>query len=182
MENMREHVEHIKQTLRWFPGLVFGLPGRQIGKTTALLEVIHEDHKGEATVYCMNQTMALNTKQMYKDKFPGEQVPSFTSQVDRVRGRSDPIFADDWWNIPTADRRNLIGTMRLKARIGQEFSQRNPDATVIRFTDEELNCLDAMFDVIVTGGGNYTMIGLPEMVRIHRDLRRKFKAAKDEEV
>ena len=38
-----------------------------------------------------------------------------------------------------------------------------------------------MFDVLINGGGNYMMLGLPETVRIHRDLLRKFKAASERE-
>jgi hypothetical protein len=177
-KSMEESVGRIKQTLRWFPGIVLGLK-RRVGKTSALLEVIHDDHKGEATVYCTNRSMEMYSRNFYKEKYPKERVPNFASQVSRVRGQSDPIFADEWWYIPTEDRRQLLGTGRLAARIGTEFGQRDLDSATIRFTDEELDCLDAMFDVLVTGGGNYTMLGLPETVKIHRDLRRKFKEANE---
>jgi hypothetical protein len=111
--------------------------------------------------------------------FKRHHYPSFVSQVNMVRGRSDNIYADEWWHIPAEDRRNLIGTGRLAARIGTEFGQRNLDSTVIRFTDEELDCLESMLDVLVNGGGNCMMLGLPEVVKIHRDLHKKFKREKE---
>jgi hypothetical protein len=174
--NMKLRVERIKTTMRWFPGLVLGL-GRQVGKTSALLEMIHDDHNGQGTVYAMNQSMALYAKQMYKDKYPDEPVPNFVSQTEKVRGRSDPIFVDDWWNIPTEDRRNLIGNGRLAARIGTEFGQRNLDSTVVRFTDAELDYLEKLISAV--HGGH----GLPwdsETMSTLEGLRIKFRREKDE--
>ena len=177
--SMRQNVDRIKQTLRWFPGVVLGLD-RRVGKTQAILEVIHDDFGGHGTVYSMNRSMALYSKQMYKDKYPGEDTPNFVAQTEKVRGRSDPIFADDWWNIPSQDRRNLIGTCRLAARIGTEFSQRNLDSTTIRFTDEELDLLESLFEAFVTGRGTYCINGVPENKQLNRDLHRKFKSAKED--
>lgn len=171
------NVARIKSVLRWFPGLVLGL-NRQVGKTSAVLEVIHDDHEGQATVFCMNNEMREHTRRMYKDKYPNEQVPNFVSSTEKVQGRNDPIFADEWWCIPAEQRRDLLGTGRLVARIGTEFGNRNLDASVIRFTDKELDCLEAMFDVLINDGGHYMMLGLPETVKIHRDLFRKFRSAK----
>jgi hypothetical protein len=173
MENFKLNFERIKTTLRWFPGVLLGLPGRQIGKTSALLEVIHDDHQGRATLYGFNQSAALYAKQMYKDKYPDEPVPNFVSQTEKVRGRSDHIFADDWWNIPTEDRRNLIVTGRLAARIGTEFSQRNLDSTVVRFTDEELDYLESLMYALLNG------VSFPQKPDVMRDLHRKFKREKD---
>ena len=137
MEIIRESIDRISKRCAGFRGLCWGYREGRYGKTSALLEVIHEDHNGEATVYCMNYAMALYAKQMYRDNFHGEPVPNFVSQAEKVRGRSDPIFADEWWNIPTDERRELVGTGRLAVRIGQEFNQRNLDSTVLRFTDAE---------------------------------------------
>lgn len=178
MENIRESVSHIKQTLRWFPGLVLGL-GRQVGKTSALLEVIHDDLDGFGTVYSVNHSMSLYAKQMYIDKYGKEKVPNFVSQTEKVRGRSDNIFADEWWHIPTQDRRTLIGTGRLAARIGTEFGQRDLGSMVVRFTDEELDLLESLFEAFVTGRGTYCINGVPENKDLNRDLHRKFKREKE---
>lgn len=178
-QSMKESVDRIKQTLRWFPNCLLGLQ-RRIGKTSAILEIIHEDHDGNGTVFCMNAAMAAYAKQMYRDKYPNDPVPNFTNNTQRVVGRSDPIFADEWWDIPASDRRHLIATGRLKARIGTEFSLRYLDSSVIRFTDEELDCLEAMLEVLVEGGGNYMMLNLPEVVAVHRGLLNKFRKEKEE--
>ena len=176
--SMRQSVDRIKQTLRWFPGVVLGL-GRQVGKTSALLEVIHDDFDGYGTVYSMSDAMRRCAKQMYIDKYGNKKLPSFVSGTKNVRGRSDFIFADEWWHIPAQDRRNLIATGRLAARIGTEFGERNLESTVIRFTDEELDLLESLFEAFVTGRGTYSINGVPENMQLNRDLHRKFKREKE---
>jgi hypothetical protein len=120
-EEMIVSVERIKQTIRWFPGLSLGLK-RRVGKTTAILEVIHEDYGGHAIVFSPNTTLSRNTEKMYREKYPTANcLPNFISLVQQVRGLDLPIFVDEWWNIPVNDRRNLAITGRVVCRIGTEY-------------------------------------------------------------
>ena len=44
----------------------------------------------------------------------------------------------------------------------------------ISFTQEELYTLHAAFEVLVKGGGVYTMLRLPQVVETHKGLFKKF--------
>lgn len=177
--SMRQNVDRIKQTLRWFPGVVLGL-GRQVGKTSALLEVIHDDFNGDATVFSPNIRMSDYAKNKYMEKYPNERVPEFSSHERAIRGKMNPVFADEWWFITPEERRDLIATGRLVARIGTEFGQRHLESTVIRFTDEELDLLESLFLAFATGRVTYCIKGVPENKQLNRDLHRKFKSAKED--
>ncbi len=168
MENIKLSIIRIKQTLRWFPGLVLGL-GRQVGKTQAILEVIHDDFHGEGYVYSMNQTLSAACRLRYKDMYPNDPQPVFVSSPSHVRGNPRNIWADEWWGIPIPDRRDLLATGRVMARIGTEFETRNIDASVIRFTKEELTLL--------SGALENAIYGSPEKQKINRDILRKVKSA-----
>lgn len=113
-------VEHIKQTIRWFPGVILGLK-RQVGKTTALLQVIHDEYQGAAIYYAPSPFQREYAQWRYRGMYPDAVEPIFVCEVDETKGHNAPILVDEWWFVLKPEQRKLIATGRVVARIGTEF-------------------------------------------------------------
>ena len=88
------------------------LGDRQIGKTEALMEVIHEDHKGEAVVVLPTDTLRDIFKDRYHKKYPDDPIPITDPPHIAGRGRSLPMYADVLSLFPEANRQHLEGQLR----------------------------------------------------------------------
>lgn len=177
MDNAREGVDLLKAMIRKFPGVLIGVH-RQVGKTQAIMELIHEDCAGRAQVCCINARLADIMKDRYRSMYPNDSQPQFIVRSEQSRGGGRKIFADDWFDLTSQDRRQYLASPDLACRIGTEFGTRDDlEPEVIRFTEEELSCLESMLEVLVEGSGTYSMLRLPELVKLHSGLLRKFKSA-----
>lgn len=104
--DIEESKQRIKQAVEWFPGAT--LPcGRQSGKTTAILEMIHERHKGKAVFFTVNPDMAKCALDIYRKRWPKDEDPIFTASYLDIRGRSLPIYVDEPW-FATAENRRIL--------------------------------------------------------------------------
>ena len=93
---MRESIDSIKQELG--KGVVV-VRSRQTGKTTALLESIHENSPGSFDVFTGHVNMAELLKRRYKQMYPDDQQPNFCpyqyARNERVRGTTGRKWATD---------------------------------------------------------------------------------------
>ena len=83
--------EEAKAALREGMGV---MGDRQIGKTEALMEVFHEDYKGNVVVITINQRMGHLFKTRYHQKFPDDTIPKIDCSKEAGRGHTLPMFAD----------------------------------------------------------------------------------------
>lgn len=117
----------IKMGVRWFPWTIFSTP-RQSGKTTALLEIIYEDHGGNAIYFCQSEMSAHAAAHLYRKLFtPNAQQPLFVASTDylksHTRGTSMakwPIYCDEWWLIRQEEQDRVLDTCRVVGRVGTE--------------------------------------------------------------
>jgi hypothetical protein len=58
-----------------------------------------------------------------------------------------------------------------------EHQREHPPTTPVELTKEETAVLDAMFEVLIDGGGVYMMLRDPAIIRIHSNLFTKFRDA-----
>jgi len=102
------NVSILKSTIRRFPGIIIGGLHRQIGKTTAILELIHEDHRGQAWYFCQNEQARRHAILLYRQMYGFETFYSAT-MVEMLGGSLDwPVYVDEWESIPTITREKLI--------------------------------------------------------------------------
>lgn len=80
---------------------------RQIGKTEALIEVIHEDHKGNAIVVTAMAEHGDIFKSRYREKFPDDSVPRIEHPRTAGRGTTTPLYADCYGMLREEDKDNL---------------------------------------------------------------------------
>ena len=80
---------------------------RAIGKTEALIEIIHDDHQGNAIVVSANHGIRDYIKNFYRAKYPGEPLPSFQSPLHAGLGDSRPLYVDVYQLLSEDDRENL---------------------------------------------------------------------------
>jgi hypothetical protein len=121
-EELAESVNRIKQTIKWFPGIVLGFPQRQIGKTEAVLELIHESDPAAAFYYAPSLTLMNIAKGRYYKRYPDEDIyPRFIISPYQVHGYMGPIYVDEWWLLDKADQKELLKTGRVVCRIGTEY-------------------------------------------------------------
>lgn len=111
--------DHIKRVFRIFPGAVLGVK-RRVGKTTALLQLIHEQYSGMATLYSPTQRQSERAGERYREMYPEDQLPRFIVDAKEARGYDNPILVDEWWFVRKPEQRELMGTRRVIARIGTE--------------------------------------------------------------
>ena len=86
MKIFEYQTEKIKQAIR--EGKVVWSE-RQTGKTTAIMEVVHDDYQGKALVFVPNELLRGIFRRAYRDKYHGEPVPVVTAAhsteiIDRV--------------------------------------------------------------------------------------------------
>lgn len=118
--DLAESVAHIKKTMEIYPGLLLGLP-RQVGKTQAILEIIHDVHEGEAIYFCPTRLIQDISYSRYRDLYPDDCIPLFTSDPYYCRGTDTPIYVDEWWMISASRQDELRGfNNRIKCRIGTD--------------------------------------------------------------
>lgn len=167
MNNPREGVDLLKAMIRHFPGVLIGVQ-RQIGKTQAIMELVHEDHKGNAQIACMSQRMAELLRLRYRESFTSEYQPSFITTARQAIGTGRPLYADEWWAIPSENRRELMASTMLQCRIGTDVGLRDAGPEVIRFTEAELNYLNQVLANAAVSGND---------TKAHFDIRRKVTSA-----
>lgn len=117
----------IKMGVRWFPRTIFSTP-RKSGKTTALLEIIYEDHGGQAIYFCQSAQSAADAAHRYakmfhvhKSEFPLFHHDAKTLE-SAVGGRGIlPIYVDEWWAIDRAQQDILAYCGVIRGRVGTEF-------------------------------------------------------------
>jgi hypothetical protein len=90
-------------------GLIDG--NRQIGKTEALMEVIHEDHHGDVILTGARMELMESFVTRYRERFPEDKLP--TIQPPRTAGMGDPrqVYADVYSLLNDADKERLVGTL-----------------------------------------------------------------------
>ena len=84
---------------------------RAIGKTEALIDVIHEDHQGQAVVVLPTNTLREIFKCRYHKKYPNDPIPRIDPPHIAGRGMSWPIYADVLQLFPAVDRNKLDGVL-----------------------------------------------------------------------
>lgn len=98
VEDLRPSVIRIKRALR--DGIVV-LRERQSGKTTALLEFVHEHDPGNVNVIVCDLNTAHFMKCRYKETYPNDPQPSFISVQNvsdtDVRGTKRNWVTDEVW-------------------------------------------------------------------------------------
>lgn len=116
MISIEESKQRIKTTLEWWPGIK--LPTmRQAGKTTAILEMVHEKHHGDAAYFTFNKDVAEHARKKYADMFPRDKPLYVGSQLIDLRGCLLPVYIDEWWHI-SPDIREQLNMVRVVCRIG----------------------------------------------------------------
>lgn len=121
-EELTESTKRIKYMIKWFPGLMLGFPHRHVGKTAAVLELIHETEHAAAFYYAPSLCLANLAKSRYYKLYPSEEsYPHFVIGPHQVRGYAWPIYVDEWWLLDESDQNELLGTGRVVCRIGTEY-------------------------------------------------------------
>lgn len=77
---MRLSVDRCKSLLLAWPGAIFYLPERQIGKTVALLEVVFEQHQSRALIVAMSRDQAKYIEQAYETLYPARREKRIKSK------------------------------------------------------------------------------------------------------
>jgi hypothetical protein len=86
---------------------------RNCGKTQALLEVVHEDCAGDASVVCVDSREARIYDYRYREMFPGEPGPKvISSQTCDLEGRRN-VFVDGLSRMRQSDRERLLASCRV---------------------------------------------------------------------
>jgi len=117
---MLQNIERIRQIAEWFPGVTLGLQ-RQSGKTTAIMEMIH-DLGGEAVYFGMTEMMVDRVKNLYRETYPNDVQPLCTDRLDDLRGRKVvPVFVDEPWMIKREVLNYLSMHFPVVIKIGTEF-------------------------------------------------------------
>ena len=86
----------IKRDILASPGILLDCK-RQVGKTTAILELIHDQHQGRAAYGTFRSDLALMARGTYFRRWPQGESPLFTSDPEKLRGWLLPIYVDEWW-------------------------------------------------------------------------------------
>lgn len=119
-ENMRSTIDGIKKEIRE-DGRHFVVCRRQTGKTTALLEIIHDDFEGDAILLSPNVRMSDYAKDRYREMYPGEKVPIFRQRADQTHGYALPVLVDEWLAFPESEQRNILHLRNLSGLVGSEL-------------------------------------------------------------
>jgi hypothetical protein len=80
---------------------------RQIGKTSALVDIVAELHNGRAIVVVPNDGHIRYFRTMFKQRHPRMYVPSVVSSRQEIRGYELPIYADLFNHFLPGDRDRL---------------------------------------------------------------------------
>jgi hypothetical protein len=84
---------------------------RQAGKTTALLTIVHNRHKGRAIIVAMNYMQMELIRARYQKEYPKDVMPDVVSAAHAVktamRGNTLPVYCDEWWMFTEQEQRNL---------------------------------------------------------------------------
>jgi hypothetical protein len=118
-EEMEMSMSRIKQIIEWFPGVTLGV-ARQIGKTEAIIQIIHEKHGGNAAVISPSEMLSEGIYRRYREAYPNDTTPLFTSDPMWLRGKeSRPVYVDEPWFM-SESKRQAIANLRwpVMARIG----------------------------------------------------------------
>jgi hypothetical protein len=94
---MELRTAELKKSLRNAPGSTFIVP-RGCGKSTAIVEIVHEDRAGNASVVVLNQSLASCFEKHYRNQYPDDAIPKVVSidgWENRIRGDSRPVYADE---------------------------------------------------------------------------------------
>ena len=57
---------------------------RRSGKTTALMEFIHENYKGECFIACRGENMAYHFRRRYRRMYPGDVLPRTLNALGQI--------------------------------------------------------------------------------------------------
>ena len=112
----------IKQVMDWFPGVTLGI-GRRLGKTEAIMQIIHEKHGGNAAVISPSEVLSEGIYRRYMEAYPDDTVPLFTSDPMWLRGKkSRMVYVDEPWFM-SESKRQAIANLQwpVMARIGTSF-------------------------------------------------------------
>ena len=97
MEADLRTIARIKQVMDWFPGVTLGID-RRLGKTEAIMQLIHEKHGGRAVYMAHNQQMFDLFRSRYSEAYPGDPWPLMTNDPDMLQGKKPmPIYVDEPW-------------------------------------------------------------------------------------
>ena len=117
-ETLAASIAAIKRDILASPGILLDCK-RQVGKTTAILELIHDEHQGRAAYVTFRSELADHAKHQYLKRWPQGELPFFTSDPEKLRGLLLPIYVDEWWMLFEQQRDRLIDFGGLvRARVG----------------------------------------------------------------
>jgi AAA+ ATPase superfamily predicted ATPase len=95
--------EQVKKRIR-AGFVVYG--DRQIGKTQALLELLHEDYAGKAVLMVANRNEGHIYEQRYREMFPGERLVTVVASDENQLAGQKRIYVDGLsrfvWEMRTA--------------------------------------------------------------------------------
>ena len=115
--NIRASIDSIKKAIRE-DGKLFLCKPRQTGKTTALLEIIHDDFDGDAILLSPNVRMSDYAKDRYREMYPGEKLPIFRQRTEQTCGYHLPVLVDEWLCFPDSEQRNILHLRNLSGLVG----------------------------------------------------------------
>jgi hypothetical protein len=116
---IEESVRQIRQAVDAFPGLLLGLK-RQTGKTTAVLEMIHDKHDGAAFYFGPTEQALGVALARYGQMYPGAMLPKTAQFCDQVLGSILPVYVDEWWLLRESAQRRLMEMGQVVCRIGTD--------------------------------------------------------------
>lgn len=114
-----ENIKRIKQVVEWFPGSTL-VTGRQVGKTKAIAEMIHENHDGMAVFFGFNQITCGIFGSYYEAIYPEDHQPICITTMRDLRGRKEamwPMYVDEWFLLSDETKRQVedhLGTIMLR--------------------------------------------------------------------
>ena len=85
---------------------------RAIGKTEALMEVIHEDHQGNVILVAPTVLLGEVFKNRYRQKFPDDPIPKIENPRIAGRGESKPVYADVLALFSESERQDLMPVLK----------------------------------------------------------------------
>jgi hypothetical protein len=91
---------------------------RKIGYTQAILEIIHEDHQGNALMICASPTLVQMAKLRYRNLYSSDTAPAFCvpqTAEHYILGQDKAVYVDSF-DLVSAEMRAKVHEL-LRGRV-----------------------------------------------------------------
>ena len=132
---MEENVKDIKSQLKMYGGLI--ITNRQVGKTEALLELLHEEK--DSFLITFNCDQRENLKRRYKKKYNDRREDFIYAQHSHFKQSIKNAYIDEYFFHNTWHKkfRGAVSTMSFPIRIKKYPCEVDEDAVKTFLTDDQ---------------------------------------------